>query len=207
MVHVPPVHVFSRAVLFCQKVMPEFSESVRLAANIMENICANHHQTGATKPKQPRVSFAKSNYKARKSLASPLLGGDDGYAGMNDFTLPPLIIPEEEEIPKPEKHIKKRLSLGTIAEQRQELELMKESMALDEEVEYLNTTMTDMEEMFKQLYAKVTYERLMAEYANSHRKKHKPVDFAKIVSQIQLNRYKYTEWAELIEQALAEHIH
>lgn len=174
----------------------------------MENICANNHPTTSTKPKQPRVAFAKHNFKVRKSLESPLLA-DSSHCAMDELDLPPLIIPEaspEPEDPAPKKHIKKRLSLGTIATQRQELELMKESMSLDEEIEYISTTMSDMEAAFKELYAKVTYERLMAEYENEHGKKHKPVDYAKVVDVLPLNRHYFNEWAEMIEDALAREI-
>ncbi|OHS94127.1 hypothetical protein TRFO_39698 [Tritrichomonas foetus] len=100
--------------------------------------------------------------------------------------------------------MKKRLSLGTIATHREELELVKKSMELDDEIEYLNAFIDAMEENFKTMFGEVTAKRLISEFEEKNGRKPKTFNYYDVIDNIDLHVYPYVEWANKIEQAIAE---
>ena len=174
----------------------------------MENVEINQ---GMPNGKHARIAFGRQRCHPRKSLQSPLL--------MNGQKIPVAPSPAFSEFPKfvdnydlpkdqeKEQHTKKRLSLGTIARQRQDLELMKQSIALDSEIEYLNSTMDEMETNFKRLFAEATYRRLRMEYRIEHGKEARKFNYHAVVKKLPLQDHPHVEWATMIEEAIRKYIY
>lgn len=99
---------------------------------------------------------------------------------------------------------RRRMSLGAIKEQRAGLEMVKYSMELDDELEYLDVTIQNMEENFKIMFSELTYKRIVTEFEQVHHRKPKSIDYYRVIEQLDLSMYEYTDWSSIIEDAIAE---
>ena len=90
-----------------------------------------------------------------------------------------------------------RPSLGSIAKQRAEVEMLKRSLELDEESQFIDDYRVAMEENFVLMMAQLTVRRL-----NHMHGTHKELDLCEIINAMNLPDHPYTEWGRIIEQAV-----
>jgi hypothetical protein len=92
---------------------------------------------------------------------------------------------------------RRKLSLGTINTQREEVSLLRQSMALDEEAQDIDDYRSAMEGHFAVVFAEVTKRRL-----NAKRVQEKELDIYELIDSLNLPDFPYTQWAERIENAI-----
>jgi hypothetical protein len=91
----------------------------------------------------------------------------------------------------------RKLSLGAINTQREEVSLLRQSMELDEEAQYIEDYRAAMEGHFAVMFAEVTKRRL-----NAKRAEKKEFDVYELIDSLNLPDFPYTQWAERIESAI-----
>lgn len=103
--------------------------------------------------------------------------------------------------------LKKRLSLSTIQSQKEELALVKRSMELDEEIEFLDANLDAIEENFKSMFVEITTKRALAILAKKTDNPKLPViDCYQLLEDLNLTDRPYIEWAAAIEKAIFDKI-
>lgn len=97
----------------------------------------------------------------------------------------------------------KKRSLSEIQSQKEELELIRRSMELDEEMEVLDATLDAIEENFKMMYAEITIKRAMAKLARkTESPKFNVINYFQLIEDLNLYDQPYIQWASLIEKAV-----
>jgi hypothetical protein len=93
----------------------------------------------------------------------------------------------------------RKLSLGTITTQREEVGLLRRSMELDEEAQFTEDYQSAMEGHFAVMFAETTKRRL-----NAKRAEKKELDVYELIDSLNLPEFPYTEWGERIEIAVVD---
>ena len=96
---------------------------------------------------------------------------------------------------------KRRRSIGTLNNQKKEIELMKRDMELDDEINELMAQKEEMEETFRMMFAEVTQQRLVCEL----KEQGKDPDVSQVyqlVNSLDLRDVDHVEWATRIEKAI-----
>lgn len=101
---------------------------------------------------------------------------------------------------------KTRMSLGTIAAEREKVQHMRQSAALDDEIENLDMTINSMEENFKTMFGEITYKRMVLEFEAKNGRKPRPVNYCEVIEGMPLRDMRYVDWATAIEDAIADHL-
>lgn len=181
----------------------------------MENICDNR-----TSPyrKAQNVGRSRRSRPMRRSLLQNLLQDDNVSTTSTDSewarlqgkiaTANELQSQFDDDINyrKDENSRKPKMSIGTIQKKREELELVKQSMDYDEQLEYLNALIDSMEENFKTMFGEVTAKRCIAEFEEKNNRKPNPINYYQIIEDLNLRIYPYVEWADKIEKAIAQNL-
>lgn len=94
----------------------------------------------------------------------------------------------------PGKH---RMSLGTIEQEREKVNLLKRSVELDEEDEFMDDYITAMNQNFMLMFTEVTKRRL-----NLSNGTNKDVDLYAIINSVHLEDQPVVEWASILEKAV-----
>ena len=100
--------------------------------------------------------------------------------------------------------VKKRMSIGTINNERNEIALMRRDMELDEEIADLNAQQDLMEETFRWMFSEITQQRICAELAAEGKEPSQDVN--QIVAALDLSEVDHIEWASIIEQAIEDNM-
>lgn len=90
-----------------------------------------------------------------------------------------------------------RPSLGSIAKQREEVDVLKRSLELDEEAAFIDDYIASMEENFALTMAHLTMRRV-----NHIHGTHIELDVYELLNCLNLPDHPYTEWGQMIEQAV-----
>ena len=101
----------------------------------------------------------------------------------------------------------KKSSLNDISMKREELQLMKKALELDEEVEFLLISKDAMEENFKTMFAEITYERIAEEQRSQFKKPKPPTFLYSLIQELELINEEENDilsWASKIEEKIEE---
>ena len=101
--------------------------------------------------------------------------------------------------------VKKRMSIGTINNERSEIALMKRDMELDEEIADLNAQQDAMEDAFRWMFSEITQQRIRAEMA-AKGKKAKELDVNEHIASLDLENVDHIEWATLLEKTIEKYM-
>lgn len=179
----------------------------------MENICDNWN-TNYRKASNVNYTKSRRSRPMRRSLLQNLLQDDNMSTASTDSEwnrLQGQLATTHELHNQFEDSLmcqgdsnarKPKMSIGTINKKREELELVKQSMDLDEELEYLNALIDSMEENFKTMFGEVTMKRCVAEFEEKFGRKPNPINYYQIIDSLDLRIYPYIEWADKIEKAI-----
>ena len=121
-------------------------------------------------------------------------GDDDDVARVLTFESSPVKSP-----------LKKRMSIGTINNERNEIALMKRDIELDEEIADLNAQQDAMEDAFRWMFSEITQQRIRAEMA-AKGKKTKNVNVNERIASLDLENVDHIEWATLLEQTIEKYM-
>jgi hypothetical protein len=161
----------------------------------MENAAANKAFLSGSKSGRARLSVPVVHHHqepiAFQSLLAESIDGDDDLIELEPPKQPPQV----------------RLSLGTIAHQREQLAALRKVMELDEEIDYLHSTMESMRETFKVMFAEATANRIACDFELNYHRKPMAIDYMGIVEGLDLDSRPYDEWAILIESAITAAVH
>lgn len=190
----------------------------------MENVCGNANAS-IPNMKRGRWSLSRRAKPGRKSLVQFLVkdiddnescvssctvtSTDDEWNNIQASLAKTRELEEEFEQEFEFEQLTKRkpkMSLGTINRKRDELELVKKSVDLDDELEYLQSFIDSMEENFKTLFSEITYKRCAAEFEEIHKRKPAPINYCEIVEELNLRIFPHTEWAYRIEEAIVSNL-
>ena len=95
-----------------------------------------------------------------------------------------------------------RMSIGTINTQREELDLVRQSMELDDELEYLNAYIDSMQENFKIMFGEVTAKQCIDEFTEKNKRRPKSINYYSIIEKLDLFSYPPVEWGLRIKDAI-----
>lgn len=96
----------------------------------------------------------------------------------------------------PDKH---RMSLGTIEQEREKINLLKRSAELDDEDEFIDEYVTAMNQNFMLMFTEITKRRL-----NVNREVKKEIDIYEIINSVCLEDQPVVEWASILEKTIEE---
>ena len=94
------------------------------------------------------------------------------------------------------------MSIGTINTQREELDLVRQSMELDDELEYLNAYIDSMQENFKIMFGEVTAKQCIDEFTEKNKRRPKSINYYSIIEKLDLFSYPPVEWGLRIKDAI-----
>lgn len=182
----------------------------------MENICDN--RASYRKAQNANVGRSRRSRPMRRSLLQNLLQDDNVSTTSTDSEWTRIQgqianthelqnqFEDDIDYKKDDGYRRPRMSIGTINKKREELELVKQSMDLDEQLEYLNALIDSMEENFKTMFGEITYKRCIAEFEAKNNRKPNPINYYQIIDELDLRIYPYIEWADKIEKAIVENL-
>lgn len=183
----------------------------------MENICDNRN-SAYRKAQNASIGRSRRSRPMRRSLLQNLLPDDNVSTTSTDSEWNHLQgqianahelqnqFDNENICSRDDNYRKPKMSIGTINKKREELELVKQSMDIDEQLEYLNALIDSMEENFKTMFGEVTLKRCIAEFEEEYNRKPNPINYYQIIDDLDLRIYPYIDWADKIEKAIMENL-
>lgn len=174
----------------------------------MENVIDNALPGSSSRKTRFSMAPPSKHRKSRRSLMNARLLGSSTSDASSDGEWAAIQnniaeteklceeLDEEMGFLMPNIESSKRMSLGTIAAKRQEIEKARRSLELDDELEYLSNYIDAMEANFKRMFINITKERLAIENPD------KFIDADCALDALDLHSHPYIEWPDIIEQAI-----